>query len=326
MSHSSHRRSRSALLVALMLGIPAAAVVAPAAAGATCVSTPATATLPDSTTDGSGIAPEITSLDVALDANCQAAFSFGIINQTDYIGTDFLGWFVDLDGNTATGSQTGFRGSDVALGRNASGMAAFSTYNASTASFVTTGSATTVGTWGAQVDLAPLAPFGVHAMTVAGGSSYTGSSGASYYDWAPDIGASPLGFIGSLASYVAPLPAPAAPAVAPTPVVAAPVPPVAICTIPKLHNVALGQAKVRLRKAGCKPGRVQRQTSSTVKQDRVIRSKLPAGRQVAVDRGVALVVSRGPATTRSAKAASAVPTALPAIEALNALAAAAGAR
>ena len=68
----------------------------------------------------------------------------------------------------------------------------------------------------------------------------------------------------------------------------------AACRIPSLKGATLAKARKRLRKAGCKVGKVIRRHNKTVRRGRIVKSSPKPGMTLAPKAPVAVVVSRGP--------------------------------
>lgn len=319
-----------------------AAFALPSAASAACISTPSTASVADASNDGqSGIAPEATALGVSVDGTCNATFSYSIIGQTSMLDDDFLSWFVNTDGNVATGSNRGFAGADIAIGRLGTGNAYVSRWNPATASFGSTTVVGSSGTFGATVDLSTLVPLTPVGMTVAGGTSWTGPTGTTYYDWVPNPGAAPLPFTVSLGlapdptPIPTPAPAPVAPPVtapAPTPV---PVPATTsatsvsdddsdACEVPTVRRLTLTKAKARIRHAVCKIGDIHKKSSKMIPAGKVIQADQAPGDFVDLGTELDLTVSTGKPKAHRLEATAPTARATQVTDLLNA--AAAGAR
>lgn len=231
---------------------------------------------------------------------------------------DFISWFLDSDGNTATGSPGGFHGADYAVGRLASGYTALSRYNPASGSFETVKQLTPAGVYGAALSVSDLGAGSGATMTIASGSVWTSSStGNSYYDFAPDAGQPPVGFavVFSDAPPPAPAPAPAPPpAPAPTPAPAPqPVPTTAqstsapkpaTCRVPLLKGLTVSQARGRLRGAHCTLGHV-RYVRGRRYAGRILRTSPASGDKLAAGAKVDVIVVRRRKARPRAAAASA---------------------
>lgn len=302
----STRRAFAALIAAGC----AAALAAPSA-DAACISTPVNQQFADTIGDApTDLAPEISALTVSVDSSCGATFGYAIVGQDELWPGDFLGWFIDADGNASTGSPSAFVGADYSLGRD-SDSALLMRWDSGAGKFVAAGTPTLVGPFGVQVDLSSISGFGSRVITVAGGSSWRSSSGTSYFDWAPTPGAAPFALGISLNQYVpTPPPAPVLPTPAPTPV---PTPPPAAggttpqsaqdeqysCEVPRTKGLPLAQAKARLRHAGCTPGAVHYARSLKYAKGRVIRLSHPTYALLMDGERVQITVSSGPGPRRS---------------------------
>jgi hypothetical protein len=82
--------------------------------------------------------------------------------------------------------------------------------------------------------------------------------------------------------------------VAPRPAVATPTPTPSAkrCVVPKLAKLTLKKAKAKLKKAGCRTGKVTKARSRKVKKGRVISSSPKAGRKLAFNAKVKLKIAR----------------------------------
>jgi hypothetical protein len=327
----SRSMSRSVLQIVLLGGALAAA--APSLASAACVSTPITASQFDPYGDAeSGVSPEATALTVSIDSACTATFGYAIQDQSyGLLSSDSLTWFIDTDGNVATGSSLGFHGADYAMIRSGSGGTLLTRYSSATASFVGAGYPAPSGEFAVTVDLTQITPFGQHAMTVAGGAGWKSSGGTTYYDWVPEPGQAPLPFTAWLTEYTPAPPAapvipvaPAVPSAPPAPVAATPEDDAddISCVVPQTRNLSLSKAKARLRAASCKPGSIRRRASNKVKKGKVIGLSQPVGMQRDAGASIRIFVSTGP----SAQSAGAVAPQQTAAELLNEINAVAGGR
>lgn len=260
----------------------------PSASSAACYSsTPASGVLPDSIYDSeAGLAPELSAMRVSIDASCNAYFSYDVVGQSAPLSGDFYAWFVDVDNNPATGSQTGFIGADAALGLlGSSGYAALSAWNG--ASFVTLGATPRAGAFGVSVSLDRLAAANGVPLYTEGGASWTGPSSTAYDDWIPEIGLLGLSVV-PFFSTAAPPPA-SAPSTGTSHATR--------CVVPHLRGLKLGAAKRKLRRAHCTAGSVVRRHSRRY-AGRVIKSSPSQGRHLAAGSRVRLYVG-----TKSARRA-----------------------
>lgn len=304
-----------------------AALIAPSAAQAACTSPPINQSFSDPIGDEfSGNAPDASSLGISLDGNCLLTVSYGISNQGQLYNGDFLSWFIDTDGNAATGIRSGYVGADYAVARTAAG-AAILRYDAVAEDFDTPTALLPVGQFGAQLDLSAVSGLGARAITIAGASSWkSGSTGTTYYDWVPNPGLPAFSVPVNLAVPTpppAPAPTPVAPpAPAPTPTPApAPVTtgsvvqsgttstPSAddgyVCEVPAVRGLPLGKAKARLRRAGCTLGAVRYERSRRYAKGRVIRLSEDVDALLFAGDRVRITVSSGPGPQRATRSSSA---------------------
>jgi PASTA domain len=292
-------------------------------AGAQCYSsTPSSTSYADSPFDGdSGLAPEIATVGVAIDAACDYSVNPGV--ATSLFQGEAVFEYINTDGNASTGSPV-FNGADVAIGslgvNGADPPPLLGRWDPATATFSFTGgpSLSPVGNGGFSATLDQL---GVTAPLITGvmvGSIYQGIYD-SYSDFAPNPGLGdimmPVAF-----STVAPVPVPVvqqpapvqttAPAVTTTPVTATSTPTATSkaangCKVPAVKKLRTAVARAALKSAGCKLGETTRSYSSTVAAGRVI-ATLPKAGTKSWTEPVDLVVSKGRRPKhRSAHAASA---------------------
>ncbi len=271
-------------LPAILLGLSLLGATLPGGAQAACVTAPTTQNFADAFADeGTGYAPDVVSLNVAVDSNCTASISAGISNQSSMESGDFFGWFVNTDGNPATGAPSGFTGADLAIAR-VPGAAQLLPWSASSAAFVDGPPIATAGLFGAAFNLDGYVPYGPRTITIAGGSSWTNpSTGSRVYDWAPEPGLAPFGIPLNLSQ-----PAPPAPPATPTPQNEP------ICTVPRSKGMAVEKAKAKLRMAGCTLGAIRRERSTRIPRGRVIRLSQPTYSFVAATQPIRIIVSSGP--------------------------------
>lgn len=258
----------------------------PGSAQGACIATPTTQNFADAFADeGTGLAPDVVSVNVAVDGNCTASISAGISNQSSMESGDFFGWFLNTDGNAATGSPSGFTGADLAIARGP-GAAQLLPWSASTAQFVDGPSIATAGLFGVAFTLDGYVPYGPRTVTIAGAASWTNAStGSRFYDWAPEPGLAPFAIPLNLSQPAPPAPAPAA---TPTPQNEA------TCTVPRSKGIAVEKVKAKLRTAGCKLGAIRRERSTRIPRGRVIRLSQPTYSFVAAAQPIRIIVSSGP--------------------------------
>ncbi len=301
-----------------------AALITPSVAQAACTSPPINQSFSDPIGDErSDNAPDASSLGVSMDGNCLMTVSYGIFNQDQLYAGDILSWFIDADGNAATGIGSGYVGADYGVARTATG-AALLRYDHVTDSFGTPTAITPIGQFGAQFDLSALSGLGARAITIAGASSWKSSStGTSYYDWVPSPGLPAFSVPVNLAAPTpppTPVPTPVAPP-APTPT-PAPAPtttgsvvqsgttsnPTAddefACEVPAVRGLPLGKAKARLRRAGCTLGAVRYERSRRYAKGRVIRLSEDVDVILFAEDRVQITVSSGPGPRRATRASA----------------------
>ena len=260
-------------------------------------STPAGVTFIDNPLDAD-LAPEITTIQGALDGACTYSVAPGI---DALIPGDAAFVYIDRDNNVATGSAT-FPGADVVVGTL--GQYGFDT-------------APLLGTWnGFEFTFADPTPLGaprgdggfatsVDRLGIGSGvttnfivgSIYQGTY-ADYVDFAPDPG------LGQMSLPVANSATPPAPA----PVSSSPPPvqknsTVPACVVPNVRGRRIGSAKNRLFNADCDfASSVRREYSRSVRKGRVIRTTPAAGARTT--KTVRLVVSKGRRRAGSASLAT----------------------
>jgi hypothetical protein len=305
----SPRRLRSAALVVAAVG---ALSVTESSAQATCYSsTPAGTSFADSPVDGdAALAPEITTVSLALDGACDYAVDPGV--TAPLIGGDSVFEYVDVDGNPATGSAV-FKGADVAIGSlgldGPDPAPLLGRWNPALASFSFTGgpSLTPVGNGGFRATLDQLGTVvSPAATTITVGTMWTGIYD-NYFDFAPDPPQAPIALPIAFSTVAPPAPAPVV-TVLPVAQPAPPAPPVTApvtttapvvtgtsvksCTVPAVKRLRTTVAQSGLRRAGCKVGLVEHAYSATVAKGRVVTSLPKAGTRKWSE-PVDLVVSKG---------------------------------
>ena len=296
---------RSAALPLCLLGVVALGSPTVASADPCASSTPNTVSYSDSAVDAGLLAPEITGGTVSLDSSCSLALSYSIPDQSfGMLPSDFMGWFIDTDGNAATGSQSGFTGADYAIGRTDTG-AALTKYNPASGKWEAVKAVGTVGDFGAQASLNDLATTSGATMKVAGAGSWTSSStGNEYMDFVPDVGQAAVPFTPVFAAAVA-APAPVVrPATTVTSAASSTPAPKAgeqtSCTVPLLKGLSLGRAKIAILDGNCSVGRVRYSTSAKYR-GRVIKSALRAGTKLASAAPVDITVGKKPRRKKAKK-------------------------
>lgn len=309
--------SRVALLAALLCLLPAGTAVA-----APChSSTPAAQAFADPVWDvegynGTAFAPDIVELRVALDGACGLTLDYLAANAP--ATSDFYAFYVDADGNPATGLSSGFRGADFAIAR-------LGPTDTTPALFRTTDAGNTylrdvaaVGTHGAALPLADLGPEPGVAFGLYGATSWTSpSTGDVFHDFAPQPGAPAFGFPFAFATQAPaappvtapPVAPPAATPQAPRPVTGSGTTKAKACKVPRLKGLTLAGARTRLRRAGCRTGRVVRVVSSSYYVGKVIRSTPAAATTLADGAKVDLRVGKRKPRRKARRSSVARPTA-----------------
>jgi hypothetical protein len=299
------------LLLALA-GAALALVFGPATSSfAACYSaTPTSQSFADPIGDAdSGLAPDITSVDVQVTGNCSitAGSPLGSLVEGDAV---FI--YLDTDGNPNTG-ETVFGGADRVVGTlgetGADSPPMLGTYDAALGklSFTNAPTLTPSGNGGftASVDQLGIAPNST--LGIAMGTSWDGIYNT-YFDFAPDAAASDSAFrmpinYNTQAPAPAPAPTPApAPASATQPTFGSPSPQAQQCMVPATKRKTVSAARKALRASDCKVGGLRRTYSSRIKVGLVVRTNPGANRMTR--KAVTLYVSRGPARKhrRAAKA------------------------
>lgn len=281
-------------------------------AGAQCYSsTPGSTSYADSPADGElGLAPEITTVSVALDASCGYSVNPNISGSL--IQGDGVFEYLDTDGNPGTGSPI-FGGADVAIGSlGVTGIDPPPVLGhwdpvAATFSFSGGASLTTVGTGGFSATLDQLGVSTPLTTNVQVGSIWTGIYD-NYTDFAPNPGLGTIPFPVAFSTTAPPPPVvvvtrPTAPAPTPvtttTPVTATSVPAPTTssrraqgCRVPAVRKLRTTVARQALRHAGCRLGVTTRSYSATVPSGRAITTLPKAGTRNWAE-PVDLVVSKG---------------------------------
>jgi PASTA domain len=302
------RRFRPIAAIAVAAAF-AALLIGSSAAHATCYSsTPSGTAYADSPADGDlGLAPEITTVAIGLDAACAYSVNPGIPGTL--IDGDGVFAYIDADGNPATGSPT-FDGADVAIGSigvtgpDPAPLLGRWDAAAQTFSFAGAPSLTPAGTGGFSASLDQLGVAASPTTTrVRVATIWTGVYD-NYFDFAPESPQAPIALPIAFSTVAPPAPvvavpppappAPPAPVAAPAPPASAPVTSTAVtsCKVPSVKRLRTTIARTAIRDAGCKLGLVQRSYSASVAAGRVIASLPKAGTR-GWSQPVDLVVSNG---------------------------------
>lgn len=266
-------------LLVLTLAAVALAAVPAGASAAGCA--PQTFTLADRPDDGLYLqAPEITSVTVSVDADCNLRFEDALSNRTGAMGQyDELQWSIDVDNNPATGRASGgLAGTDYTLDLRPDGIVRLLSYDGH---LLATSPA--AGPFAASVAAAQVGVTETSLIRVVAASFNRPSGGlGAYFDVAPNAGDPP--FMVQLSPAVS---APAAPTVSTpaTPVAATTV----SCKVPKLAGKTLAAAKASLTRANCVLGAVHRHRARG-KAGIVLSSTPKAGTTVVAGTKIALIV------------------------------------
>jgi hypothetical protein len=272
---------------------------ATATASAACYgSTPSSVLYSDPIDGESGLAPEILTVQAAVDGACHYSVDPGVTRSL--IDGDAVFIFIDTDGNAASGS-TVFDGADIAVGTL--GLTGPDTppmrgvWNGTTFTFTDPapiGSALGNGGFSASVDALPIASGTMSQLLIS--TSWAGSYD-DYFDFAPAVGMIPLPVTFSTM--------PPAPVLAPAQTIkTSPADGDSgdhRCTVPRVRGLTVASARTRLRSAGCRLAASTRRTySPTVRRGRVVGATVQA--HAATSRTVGLVVSLGKRPRRARKA------------------------
>jgi hypothetical protein len=284
----------------------AAFLSAAATADAACYgSSPSSVGYADPVDGDSGLAPEILTVQAAVDGACRYIVDPGVTRSL--ISGDAVFIFIDTDGNPATG-YAAFGGADVAVGTlgetGPDSPPMRGVWDGGTFAFTDpspVGTPVGNGGFSASVDVLPI-PSGVTTHFLV---STTWSNMSIYFDFAPNPG---LGTIPLPVTYATAPPAPA-PVVAPVQVAKSPAPGTAedddACTVPRVRGLSVTSARTRLRGAGCRLEQSARRSySSTVRRGRVIRATVETHAETS-DR-VGLVASLGKRPRRARKAGNSI--------------------
>ena len=282
--------SRISLLAVVAV---AATFTATASADAACTSsTPSAAAYTDPVDGELGLAPEITTVRVSVDATCHYVADPGI--ATPLADGDGVFVYIDTDGNPATGAAE-VGGADAAIVTVGLGATVSPPLRGvwDGEMFVfddTTPAGTSVGNGGFSASVDALAiPSGATTNLMLGSLRVTEDD--VLLDLAPDAGAISLPVAWSAA----------APVTKRTDLYTAQAPAAAACTVPRTKGMTVQRARARVRSRGCSVGTVvQRAYSASVKRGRVVGTSIAAGRDA---RGtVRLIVSKGKRPRKARKA------------------------
>jgi hypothetical protein len=263
------------------------------AAQAACYgSTPANVSFADSPFDGSaGLAPEITTVQGALDGACNYSVVPGLTDSL--VDGDAVFVHIDRDNNPATGDPT-FRGADIVVGTlgvtGTEGPPVLGVWNGSSMVFTDpspVGAARNDGGFSASVDRLGLSPDTLTRFSVS--TMYSGIYD-NYVDFAPEPGASPISLPVAF-STTPPLPPP--PPTPPAPAAQPVVPPAtAGCRVPFVRGKTRWAAEDKLFGADCNvASTVRKRFSNVVRKGRVITTTPGSGARTT--KAVRMVVSKG---------------------------------
>ena len=282
--------SRISLLAVVAV---AAMFTATASANAACTSsTPSAAAYTDPVDGELGLAPEITTVKVSVDASCHYVVDPGI--ATPLADGDGVFVYIDTDGNPATGAAE-VGGADAAIVTVGLGPTVSPPLRGvwDGEMFVfddTTPAGTSVGNGGFSASVDALAiPSGATTNLMLGSLRVTEDD--VLLDLAPDAGAISLPVTWSAA----------APVTKRTDLYTAQAPAAPACTVPRTKGMTVQRARARVRSRGCSVGTVvQRAYSASVKRGRVVGTSIAAGRDA---RGTGrLIVSKGKRPRKARKA------------------------
>ncbi len=251
--------------------VSAIALLAPATSfAAPCYSsTPNAATHFDSATDSElGLAPELTSTYMNVDAACNMSVAYEVAGQPSPLLADFYSWYIDTDGNPLTGV---LGGGDMAVALDGSLGTALLQYSN--------------GSWSSLKTLPRLGPFSV-GFSVSdlgivspatprfyGGAFWSGTYD-DYFDFVPE---------------------PDAPSI-PLSVVFSSSPPVvtqSACVVPRVKGLSYRAARTKITRAGCKVSGVFKRTSRRYNK-RALKTVPRAGTTMAFGSSVDLYVGKKP--------------------------------
>jgi hypothetical protein len=302
--------------------VPAAAVLAglasavPASAAPCVSSTPKSISFDDSIADANDLAPDVVMGQIATDGSCTLTLRY-VTDQDFMLESEGAVWFLDTDGNEATGNPSGFKGAEYAISLLGSGSAGLARYNPTTDDFDVFKQVPAAGAFATTVNLSDFDSVGGTTFHVAGGTSWKSSStGNSYFDFAPNAGLPTVPFLAEFSSQSAPPPAaaPAEPPVASAPPATPPAvvdtaPKTRDCVVPNLKGLTVGVARKRLAAAGCLLGATKRRASRTF-ANRVMKSS--PGRGATLAGGAVVNITVGKRPRRARRKAHAASNPLPA--------------
>lgn len=255
-------------MLAVTIGAAVALLPGTASARAACTSsTPAATSYTDAVDGDDGLAPEITTVAVSVDAACHLVVDPGV--AAPLRDGDVVLVYLDADGNPATGSST-VPGADVVVGTIATPGAASppvrGIWNGTTFDFEDgepVGTSVGNGGFSARLDALRIAPGATVSVVVASMSS------GDHFDVAPDAGTISL-------------------RVDFEPDVLYTAQATQGCVVPRTKGLTFRRARAKLRAHGCSVASTPRRAwSATVRRGRVIRATGSGGR-------LRLVVSKGP--------------------------------
>ncbi len=288
----------------ILSALAAIAAVAPASAHAACVSsTPATTSVTDPTGDA-GVAPDLGTATLSLDAACTVRFDPGVVAST-FGADDEVLVYVDTDGGRSTGEPD--VGTDVviatfgtATGVEPTVMAKWTGGSYDVENTVILPSPT-LGGFSATIDELGI-PVGATIRLIA--ATVDGTDTAAE-DYVPD-GSDAMIDLRVAYTQTPPPPPPPPTSSAPAPPPSAPVllpqaspaqTPRVGCTVPSVRTLSLTRAKTKLSGAGCTvAAKVRRVHHPRVPKGRVIGTTPAAGKRATGP--VTALVSKGPKPRR----------------------------
>lgn len=290
--------TRLAVLVAAALLAALAAAPAQAAAAACVSATPQAVALEDAGDDAELGAPEVTTVNAQVKADCTVSVRLGIANRTRLLPDDAVLIYLNTDGNPATGAKS-FGGADQGVGLVADEdgpgyIALLGRWDAS-AEAIDFENAT-------ELDISTTGGFGFTAgideLGVASGASLGMSiaalsepDGEIALDFAPDdeggVLSLPIAFSTTATRQTGGTHT-TTPAQTPTRdgIVRR------TCRVPKLKGRTLAGARKALKAAGCRTGRTRGRYGTDSRRGRVVTTLPAAGLRIAATRPVTIVVAR----------------------------------
>lgn len=289
--------TRLAVLVAAALAAGFAAAPAQAAPAACVSATPQVVSLVDAADDAEAGAPEVTTVNAQVKADCTVSVRLGIANRTRLLPDDAVLVYLNTDGNTATGAKS-FGGADQGVGlvadEDGPGYIALLGRWDPSAEAIDFENAT-------ELDISTTGGFGFTAgideLGVASGSSLGISiaalsepDGEIALDFAPDDEGGtlnlPIAFSTTATrqtdgTTTTPTQTPTRDGIVRR-----------TCRVPKLKGRSLAGARKALKAAGCRTGRTRGRYGTDLRKGRVVTTLPAAGLRIAATRPVTIVVAR----------------------------------